>query len=316
MSDIRVNKTNLSDPIPDVVKAGGVCYKIKEINSDAPDTVPTDEYEDCDCCIATSVCYQSCDDSSILIYIDPSALDMSNIPLVVEISGTCYELPLCSQEAPDTFSISSTPPDCDDSVCSGSGSCIYELCDPVSVQYQECAGGGGATIYVDPSVLSTLDPPPDIVEINEICYEYVQKSLTAIDTFSISTDSAVDCADELCVVCPANKTASYLAQSGGTLIFGSCGVCGIPLTNLARQSDLQWLGTVGSQFVYLERVSNEWQVRYLCNAGTPVTVIYKLPGGAGIGQACPPNGNYQHTSFPSAGVACAGTVIPSFMVIS
>jgi len=75
---------------------------------------------------------------------------------------------------------------------------VYELCDPTSIEYLECNGDSSAVpIYVDPSVLSGIDPPPSVIEISGTCYEFVQKSLTAIDTFSIDSEPNA-CDDSVC----------------------------------------------------------------------------------------------------------------------
>jgi len=82
--------------------------------------------------------------------------------------------------------------------CCCDTSCEYELCDPTSIKYCEC-DDPGTCIFVDPAVLSGLNPPPGTIEISGTCYEYVEKSLTAIDAFSIDSEP-VDCDEPVCDV--------------------------------------------------------------------------------------------------------------------
>jgi hypothetical protein len=79
--------------------------------------------------------------------------------------------------------------------CCGT-SCEYELCDPISIKYCKCVDDL-LCIFVDPAVLSMLEPPPGTIEISGVCYSYVCKSLDTIDTFAI-TSEPLNCSEPVC----------------------------------------------------------------------------------------------------------------------
>ena len=154
MANIIIDKSDLSDPCPQVVLVGGNCYKFLEENDKTPTTgAPTSELSTCDYCEAISIEYSECDTPANKIYVDPSILSTLNPPPgTVEISNTCYETPVASATAIDTFSIDSEPVDCEDGDCSPA---------PVTCPF-DCGDGMGGAAPCNMSYTATVTGVPSL----------------------------------------------------------------------------------------------------------------------------------------------------------
>jgi hypothetical protein len=165
MANVIIDKANLSDPVPEVVKVGGVCYKKLEENDKTPTTIPPiEEMSSCDCCDAVSVEYSECDTPANKIYVNPAVISLNPPPATVEIANVCYENPVCSQTAVDVASIDSTPVDCDAPACNPVVPipCDFTFCGAV------CGGPSPATLTVSglqgiPDGCPGFLPPPCII---------------------------------------------------------------------------------------------------------------------------------------------------------
>jgi len=121
-----------------------------------------------ECCCNVSVEYELCTGTGPNKFVDSGAIT-DPPPGALVIGGVCYSLVGPSNTPPEVLVLGDEFVNCLD-------------CNPTSVEYLECPSG--ATIFVNPSLLD--NPPwPLAVEISSVCYEFVQVSLTAPDTFSI-----------------------------------------------------------------------------------------------------------------------------------
>lgn len=103
---------------------------------------------------------------------------------VIKYAGECYKRLTVNSDTPDT-----TPGE-------EFSSCV--CCETLSVEYMPCEGSA-SPIYVDPDALSTMNPPPSVVEIEGVCYSepICTEGSSAPDTFTITSEPS-SCADAAC----------------------------------------------------------------------------------------------------------------------
>jgi len=205
-------------------------------------------------------------------------------------NGNCYKFLQESPDPPDTTP-ASIHDDCEDCKCDNA----------VSVEYSSCECGD--SIFVDPAVLSGLTPPPPVIEISTVCYQYVECSQTAIDTFSIDSEPAT-CDDSVCAdvfTCPVDCSSCSWPLS--IFISGITGSASCTSHNTFFNFSSQpsscvrrYQNFLGTVFVDVQCVGTKWQVVDILGLG----LIWEADNVCG----CPPTGIFYN--LVSTG-SCGGT---------